>query len=261
MKQFFRVSLCAISFVMALCANQAAQVDLAKKNLSNALSTFEELRDSGLLGYSVEINKKRFQDRLNLIAKSSKTLSKDKIKDEDLQSSHKDASQAIIGIRGLKTAGSIYYNTKKARLLYLSGFKSLRDAVLGLYELKSKDNTRELATLDHAQQSRFVVSKETSYSDTYTVTTFDPSLGVVTKNFKGYGPVRYALNFVMFKEKSFNDVCVAVSYLDASSSFNSKSFKCNAIFLSSNDDQTFQALDFGKDEITTQKFDQQNSVK
>ncbi|MCJ8347023.1 hypothetical protein MJH12_15885 [bacterium] len=261
MKNLFRMGLCISTFIMAVCANQASEVSEARANLSSALSTFVELRDSGLLSYSVKINKKRYQARLDLIARSSKTLSASDLDNEAFQSSHKDASQALIGIRGLKNAGSIYYNSKKGRELYLAGFKSLTGAVLGLYELKSKNDTREMASVDHSTQSRFIVTKENSYNNMYTVITFDPKVGMASKTFKGIGAVRYALNFVMFKQSSYGNVCVAVSYLDASSSFNSKNFKCSAIFSSNGEQGAWEALNFKKDEIVAENFNELHTIK
>ncbi|PCJ19539.1 MAG: hypothetical protein COB02_07275 [Candidatus Cloacimonadota bacterium] len=226
MKKILNLVIFLSVFVLTVCSN--SHVDSAKLNLTKALSTFTQLRDSGDLKYSVEINKKRFQSKLNLIKKSHATL----LASQNFASSHSDASTAFIDIVGLRTAGSIYFNTKKARLLYTSAFKSLRDAVLTLYHLKinnttitSLNNIEQSSLPEKEYQTRFVVTKKNSYY--FTVTTFDPNKGIVSKEFSGKGDVRYALNFVMFKKDNYN--CTAVSYLNQSNSFTSNTFGCEGI--------------------------------
>lgn len=56
----------------------------------------------------------------------------------DYSKVHSLSSEALIGIRGLRTSGSIGIIKKESREIYIAGFKSLTQAVKSLYELKSE---------------------------------------------------------------------------------------------------------------------------
>lgn len=122
-------------------ANQDKTQNL-RLQLIKAQQSFEQLRDSGMLVYSVEINKIRYQNRINDIAKSRKFVSKSGLNKSDYKSAHMLASKAFIGIRGLKTAGSIGFVKKEARVLYTRGITELRSAVIELYELAKARNQK-----------------------------------------------------------------------------------------------------------------------
>ena len=103
--------------------------------LLKAQKSFENLRDSNMLVYSLEINKIRYQNRINDLIKARKVVSKANLGKEDYKAAHTLASKAFLGIRGLKTAGSIGFTKKEARILYTRGITELRAAVVQLHKL------------------------------------------------------------------------------------------------------------------------------
>lgn len=121
----------------------AGTPDSILSKLQLAQLHFERLRDSGLLVYSVEINKKRYQERLDDLDQARKIMLKDNLEANDLKAAHTLSSKAFIGIRGLKTAGSIGYIKKEARILYTQGITTLKDAVVELYELTTANRKRK----------------------------------------------------------------------------------------------------------------------
>jgi|GEM_PF-924061 len=157
MKFVVQVATIVLSFSLLVNVSSASQsesglIKKAKSSLVQASQKFYALKDSGMINYKVEIDKQRYASKLKLIDDAVYMLMAGEPKGEyDYATTHENASEAIIGIRGLKTAGSIGIVKKEARELYTAGYVALKDAVLSLYELKSNFQTAKAKTLAPAQ--------------------------------------------------------------------------------------------------------------
>ncbi len=140
-----------VCLVLGLVFSSAFAADnesmqLAKQNLAEGHAKFVALKNSGLVNYKTKFDEARFQLRIDMIVKSQAILASE---GSDLAASHRLASEALIGISGLKTAGSIGIVKPQARELYTKGYVALREAVVLLYHLKK--NERDVKSIQTEQ--------------------------------------------------------------------------------------------------------------
>lgn len=213
----FLVVLLTGLFVSGVGATDQDALQLVKQNLAEAHSKFVALRDSGMVNYKTKFDKERFQSKIDLIPQSQALIAGD---DADFTQAHKFASEAVIGISGLKTAGSIGIVKAEARELYVKGYVALRDAVVTLYHLKTAQSGRLVGS-----DSRFVL---TDADNGLEVSTYDAQAGVVSTRFNGFSSVMESQNSVVLRNEK---QCLSVSYLDEARQYLVEVLECSSEIL------------------------------
>jgi len=130
-------TLLATGILLASSFHNFAQDDLnlVKEGLQTAFAKFSTLQEEGHINYNVPIDEQRYAKRVDQVAQALEMII---AQSTEYSKVHSLSSEALIGIRGLRTSGSIGIIKKESREIYIVGFKSLTQSVKGLYELKGE---------------------------------------------------------------------------------------------------------------------------
>ena len=145
MKALLNIVLIAfISITLNYYDNNGSSVGIVRLNLSTAFNTFEHLRTTDSLVYSLDMHKQLYRKSCDQINKSYLEIQASTPTPENFRVAHAFASQAFLRIRNLKAAGLIGYKSSKARKMFTFAIRTLQDSVVRLHQLKQRTEKQNL---------------------------------------------------------------------------------------------------------------------